>query len=98
MSKTKLEMIADQLGTAGGIPRYWPPDPLYAEVKFVLGVPPPQGHIWWRCETQQKLGMVECDRFGIPAYQFRRKLKPPGAKPKVSPPHHCVHLLIMFHL
>ena len=98
MSWAKLEQIAHHLGTAGGVPRYWAPDPEHANVEFVLGVPPPPGHIWWRDGTQLKLGMERCQDLGVPAFTLRRKLKPPGAKPKVSHPHHCTHLLIMSHL
>ena len=97
MSWAKLEQIAHHLGTTGGVPRYWAPDPEHANVEFVLGVPPPAGHIWWRDGTQLKLGMEKCQELGVPTFTLRRKLKPPGAKPKVSHPHHCTHLLFMFH-
>ena len=91
----RLEDLAILLGTSGGTPRFWPPD-----TEYVSGVPPPPGHIWWRCATQQALGQEECERLRIPPFQLRRRLKPPGSRPRpkgteirigeVGPPHHCV--------
>ena len=96
----RLEDLAILLGTSGGTPRFWPPDPIFSDTEYVSGVPPPPGHIWWRCATQQALGQEECERLRIPPFQLRRRLKPPGSRPRpkgteirigeVGPPHHCV--------
>ena len=104
---SRLEDLAIQLGTTGGTPRFWPPDPLLPDTEYVRGVPPPPGHIWWRCATQLALGQEGCEEARVPPFQLRRRFKSPGARPRpkgtdicigeVGPPHHWV-LLVMFHL
>jgi hypothetical protein len=86
LPSTKLEMMAEVLGTRRMEARYWSPLPEYASMKWWLGRPPPLGHIWWRCPVQMMLGIPECERLGLSPFQLRRLYKPAGArsKPRVS--------------
>ena len=79
---SRLEDLAHQLGTHGGTPRFWAPDTLLPHTEYERGVPPPAGHMWWRCATQMALGKDGCKLAGVPPYQLRRRFKPPGAKAK----------------
>ena len=80
---SRLEDLAIQLGTQGGTPRFWAPDPLLPITEYERGVPPPAGHIWWRFATQLALGEEGCKVAGVPPYQLRRRYKPRG--PRQSP-------------
>ena len=83
---TKLDLLAEVLGTRRMEARYWSALPEYASMKWWLGRPPPLGHIWWCCPVQMMLGIPECERLGVSPFSLRRRYKPAGAqsKPRVS--------------
>ena len=64
LPSTKLEMMAEVLGTRRMEASYWSPLPEYASMKWWLGRPPPPDHIWWRCPVQEMLGIQSARGWG----------------------------------
>ena len=77
---SRLEDLAIQLGTQGGTPRFWAPDPLLPITEYERGVPPPAGHIWWRFATQLALGEEGCKVAGVPPLPAQEEVQTPGGQ------------------